>query len=107
MSAGLAASTVTPGSAPPVASLTTPAIALCADARPTMSASADITSTAVIKLRMYVLQSFTLRDLVGRHRAQPVPWRRRDAEQMLHEEVEPLAVAVRRGRIVAAARRMV
>src|SRR5437773_9216964 len=58
MSAGLAASTVTPGSAPPVASLTTPAIALCADARPPMSASADITSTAVINLGMYVLLSF-------------------------------------------------
>src|SRR5712692_9756065 len=58
MSAGLAASTVTPGSAPPVASLTTPAIALCADARPPMSASADTTSTAVINLRIYVPLSF-------------------------------------------------
>src|SRR5690349_18879406 len=32
ISAGLAASTVTPGSAPPVVSLTTPAIELCASA---------------------------------------------------------------------------
>ena len=47
------------------------------------------------------------RDVVGRHRAGAIPGRRRHAEQMLHEEVEPLAVAVRRSRIVAAARRMV
>src|SRR5712691_8492654 len=65
MSAGLAASTLTPGSAPPVASLTTPAIALCAEARPSMSANADTTVTAVIKLRINIL-SFI--DVSGRCR---------------------------------------
>ena len=51
--AGLAASTVTPGSAPPVTSLTTPAIALCAEADPAISTTADTTSMAVMTLRRW------------------------------------------------------
>jgi len=44
-----------------------------------------------------------LRNVVRCHRAGAVPGWRRYTQQVLHEEIESLVVAVRRGRIVAAA----
>src|SRR6267142_5530005 len=54
MSAGLLASTMTPGSTPPVASLTEPAITLCAAAHPGMSSRSaqPIATTKAILLIM-------------------------------------------------------
>ena len=43
------------------------------------------------------------RNLISGHRGAAVPRWRRHAQQVLDEEIESLVVAVRRGRIVAAA----
>jgi hypothetical protein len=56
MSAGLAASTVTPGSTAPVASFTTPANALCARAALGNKSTAAITSAART-IRLFLMPS--------------------------------------------------
>ena len=64
MSAGLLASTVTPGSTAPVASLTEPAITLCAAAPPgnsSRSAQPIVTTKAILVLTMSSLRSSALR----------------------------------------------